>query len=183
MDDPAFVIEHHRSIEDATLMFPVDKLDGADLSDAFIMRFNPYGQYVLPNRLVGIYGQVPIAHAFVTGEDTTAIGNVEFGAFLLPFHTSELILRGGFALGTAPDSGRGAFVNYTSAYERLTDFMLVAPQYTTLRLSGSTVQQSGMAFLRIDGGLDLALDKPRGGEGLNQRVDSLERSSYIQPYG
>lgn len=141
-----------------------DKLDSASLSDVFVMRFNPYGQYVLPNHMVGIYGQLPVAHVFnFNGADATGMGNLDLGAFLLPFHTSELILRAGVALGTATDSRDGRIANYDSAFERLTDFMLVAPNYTTLRLSASTVQQSGMAFLRIDGGLELALDKPSTG--------------------
>jgi hypothetical protein len=31
-----------------------DKLDRIKLSDGFVMRFEPYGQYVLPNRAFGI---------------------------------------------------------------------------------------------------------------------------------
>jgi hypothetical protein len=143
-----------------------DKLDQVKLSDGFVMRFEPYGQYVLPNRLVGFYGHLPISHIFdFNGSDATGTGNLEVGALFLPFHDASLILRSGLALGTASDmSEDGFFANLLSTYERMTDFVLIVPEYTTLRLSGSTVQQSGIAFLRIDLGLDLAVDKPSGSD-------------------
>lgn len=142
-----------------------DKIDQMDLADGFVMRFEPHGQYVLPGRGIGMYAQLPIAHGFAfDGPDATGMGNIEAGAFFLPFHDSTLVLRTGLAFGSASSSGDEAVVNLLSAFERLTDLMLVAPEYTTLRLSGSTVQQSGMAFLRIDLGLDVALDKPTAGD-------------------
>jgi hypothetical protein len=140
-----------------------DKIDQISLSDAFAMRFEPYGQYVLPNRLIGIYGMLPIAHTFVSdGPDATGTGNLEVGAFFLPYHNSQLIVRAGLALPTASSSGNELVTNIFSVYERMTDFILVAPETTVLRLSISTLQESGMAFFRGDVGLELAIDKPSG---------------------
>jgi hypothetical protein len=146
----------------------LDKIDSVDLSDGFVMRFEPYGQYILPNRLVGIYAQLPISHLFDSnGTDATGIGNLEVGALFLPHHDGSLILRSGLALGTASGyDDDGLFPNVLSGYGRMTDFILVAPKYTTLRLSGSTVQQSGIVFFRADLGLELAVDKPSGGDAL-----------------
>ena len=50
--------------------------------------------------------------------------------------------------------------NISTFYERLTDFVVVVPNYTSLRLSASTVQQSGIGFVRADGGFDLVIDRP-----------------------
>jgi hypothetical protein len=168
-DDPpsTLTLDRMDSASRIGIQVGFDKLDRVALSDGFVMRFNPYGQYVLPSRSGGFYAQLPIAHVFNSqGPDATGVGNLDVGAFVLPFNTSQLILRGGLALPTASESGNGLSANYISAYERLTDFVLIAPKFTLLRLSASTVQQSGMAFLRIDGGLDLAIDKPSGGNSV-----------------
>ena len=69
-------------------------------------------------------------------------------------------MRAGIALPTASDSVSGALANFDSRFERLTDFVLIGPSYTTLRLSGSTVRQWDMIFLRADLGLDAVLNKP-----------------------
>jgi hypothetical protein len=144
-----------------------DKIDRVKLSDGFVMRFEPYGQYILPNQPIGVYAQLPIAHVFdFTGSDATGMGNLEAGAFFLPLHDATLILRTGLAVGTGSDMrDKGLVANALSAYERMTDFVQIAPEYTTLRLSGSTLQQSGIAFFRADLGLDIAVDKPSGTNG------------------
>jgi hypothetical protein len=141
-----------------------DKIDDTSISDGFVMRYEIYGQYLFPNKAVGVYGQLPISHAFnFNGNDATGMGNIELGGFFLPNHTSELILRGGLAMSTASDSNTNEILsNVYSTYERLTDLMLIAPQYTTLRLSASTVQQRDTLFFRADLGFDLAIDKPSG---------------------
>jgi hypothetical protein len=138
-----------------------DKLDRVKLSDGFVMRFEPYGQYVLPNRAIGIYGMISMAHVFnLNGADATGTGNFELGGFFLPLHDSRLMIRAGLDLPTASDSSRELTANFYGVYERMTDFMLIAPNTTTLRLSVSTLQESGIAFFRGDLGLDLAIDKP-----------------------
>ena len=142
-----------------------DKIDQIDLSEAFVMRFEPYGQIVLSDRRFGVYGMVPIAHVFAfDDDDATGIGNLELGGFLLPLRDSRLVLRAGLTLPTASDSFADFITNLYSAYERATDFVLIAPEHTTLRLSASTLQESGSAFFRGDLGLDLVIDKPNGGE-------------------
>jgi hypothetical protein len=142
-----------------------NKLDDIDLGDGFFMRFNPYAQYVFPNREVGIYGQLPFSHAFIfsgTGEDATGWGNLELGGFYMPFRNNDLILRAGLAAATASDESNtdGIITNAATVYERLTDFVLIAPNYTTGRLSASTVQQMDQFFFRADGGFDLVIDRP-----------------------
>jgi hypothetical protein len=144
-----------------------DKLNHVNLSDGFVMRFEPYGQYVFPNHGVGIYGHLPIAHVFdFNGSDVTGVGNLDVGAFFLPLHNSALILRAGVALASASTAMNETFANIASTYERMTDFLLIAPNYTTLRFSASTVQESEVAFFRGDFGFDLAIDKPSNGRGV-----------------
>jgi hypothetical protein len=138
----------------------LDKRDAVSLGDAFYMRFEPYGQYVHPDHFFGIYGQIPFAHAFVTGSDGTGIGNLELGGFVMPMYNANLILRGGLMLATASESGVDLDANRYTVYERFTDFLLIAPNYTTARVSASTVQQQGSFYFRADGGFDLVLDKP-----------------------
>jgi hypothetical protein len=138
------------------------KVDAINLSDEFFMRFNPYAQYVFPGKTAGIYGQLPISHAFnLNGGDETGYGNLEMGGFLMPMHSNELILRAGLAVATSSDEDNfgGVFANAATLYERLTDFVLVAPHYTSARLSASTVQQIGDVFIRADGGFDIVLDR------------------------
>jgi hypothetical protein len=145
-----------------------DKIDDVDLSDGFVMRYELYGQYVLPSRLVGFYGQLPFAHLFNfegPGTDYTALANLDVGAFVLPTHRSDLILRLGLALPTASENTSRALTNYVASFERLTDVVLAAPNYTTLRMSASTLQESGIAFFRGDLGLDLAVDRPAASNG------------------
>ncbi len=137
------------------------KIDDVGASDAFITRLEPFGQFVLPNRSGGLYGQVPLVHRFdIDGEDATALGNLELGGFYLPVRSSsELIFRGGIALPTGADSAPRALANAESRFERLTDFVLTGPSYTTLRLSASTVRKWDIIFLRADLGLDFVLNK------------------------
>ena len=37
-----------------------NKIDDVSVGDAFDMRLEPFGQYILPNRAVGVYGHLPI---------------------------------------------------------------------------------------------------------------------------
>src|SRR4029079_17187454 len=107
-----------------------------------------------------------LAHLFdLDAADGTGIGNLELGGFYLPTHRSELIVRVGLARPTAADSVSGALANFDTRFERLTDFVLIGPSTTSLRLSGSTVQQWDMFFLRADVGLDAVLDKPGTASG------------------
>lgn len=148
-----------------------DKIDDVKLSDGFVMRYELYGQYVLPNRLVGLYAQVPFAHLFNFGSrdgtDYTALSNIDIGGFFLPTHRSDLIVRVGLALPTASENSIRHGANTISELERLTDLLLAAGNYTTLRLSVSTLQESGIAFLRGDLGFDLVVDKPANDRGPN----------------
>jgi len=144
-----------------------DKIDDVRVADAFAMRLEPFGQYLLPNRAIGLFGHVPLSHLFdLDAADGTGIGNLELGGFYLPNRRSDLIVRVGLALPTASDSVSGALANLDTRFERLTDFVLIGPSYTSLRLSGSTVQQwNSMFFLRADAGLDAVLSKPSTASG------------------
>ena len=108
------------------------KLDDTSVSDGFIMRFNPYAQYVFPSRQAGIYAQLPIAHAFIfegDGEDATGWGNLELGGFYMPWRNNDLILRAGLvaATGSDEDNFEGILTNAVATYERLTDLILIVP--------------------------------------------------------
>jgi len=145
-----------------------EKLDNVDLSDGFVMRYEVYGQYVLPSRLIGFYGQLPFAHLFDfdgAATDYTALANLDVGAFVLPTHGSDLILRLGLALPTGSESNSRALTNLVASFERLTDLVLAAANYTTLRMSASTLQETGIAFFRADLGLDVAVDRPANTNG------------------
>jgi hypothetical protein len=141
-----------------------DKWDELALDEAFFMRFNPYGQVILPGTKFGLYGQAAISHAFVDGEDGTGFSNLELGGFYMPLpRSNDLILRAGLVAATATDPDddvTGAASNVLTAYERMTDILLAVPNYTTARLSASTVQQFGDLFLRADGGFDFVFSRP-----------------------
>jgi hypothetical protein len=137
------------------------KLDRLSLSDGFAMRYEPYLQYVVPDRVAGVYGQVPIAHLFdLTGADGTGIGNLELGGFYMPLRNSSLILRAGLVFETASEDGPEQLALAIVAFERLTDLLQVQPNYSTARVSLSTVQMPGPAFYRADIGFDVIIDKP-----------------------
>jgi hypothetical protein len=157
--------------QDAATRFGVQvgfsKLDRVAIDDAFFMRFDLYGQYVIPDSKIGIYAQLPISRGFVSdtvGESTTAIGNFDVGVYGMPTGGNDLILRAGLMLGTASDGANDLATNSVTAYERLTDLPLAAPNLTMLRLSASTVQQRDMLFFRADLGLDLVIDQDRNSD-------------------
>jgi hypothetical protein len=128
---------------------------------ALAMRFELYGQYVVPRRAFGLYGDLSLSHLFPNDfyGSGTGLSNLDVGAFFMPTHSSELIFRVGLILPTASDGPAGAAANSAVAYERITDFMTEFPHLTTLRLAVSTVQQSGLAFFRGDLGFDFLLDR------------------------
>lgn len=142
-----------------------DKIDRVKLSDGFAMRYELFADFVLPNRLVGLFSQVAVAHLFdfssrPNSSDYTALSNWEIGAYFMPFHTSDLILRASIALPTASESFGRVETNYLVLFEGLTDFVLAVPNYTTLRLSASTVRQNQIGFFRADLGFDAVVDRP-----------------------
>jgi hypothetical protein len=158
---PAFLtLDHVDATSRAGVQGGWHKIDDVSLGDAFVVRLEPFGQYVLPNNAGGFYGRLPVAHRFAFGaSDGTGLGNLELGGFFLPNHTSEWIVRAGIAAGTASDGADSTLANLDSRFERLTDFVLIGPHYTSLRLSGSTVRRWDTIFLRADLGLDFVLDK------------------------
>lgn len=148
-------------------MISVDRIDG------WFMRSGIHGQYVGRDKRSGVYGQFPIAHFFNhAGPDTTALGAVEVGGFALPRLNSQLVLRFGVAVSTGYDGAGAAGAHLFSATERLTDFLLTAPGYTTLRLSMSTVQQHGAVFFRGDFGLDIVVAGPSAASSLHMRANA-----------
>ncbi|HMF42573.1 MAG TPA: hypothetical protein VKQ32_18000 [Polyangia bacterium] len=154
---------------DASTRFGVqvgwDKIDQTPLSDGFLMRYEPYGQYVLPNKAIGLYGQVPISHAFnLNGADSGGLGNIELGGFFMPMHSNDLILRTGLVLATGPSTINNDFIsNALVTFERMTDVVQAGAGYTTLRLSASTLQQRDKLFFRADVGFDLTVNKAAAG--------------------
>jgi hypothetical protein len=140
------------------------KFDNADISDAFGLRFNLHGQVMLLQRNVGLYGQLALSQLVVDGENGDAISNLEAGAYVLVGGRNDLILRFGAVLPTASDDPEGLITNSYTALERITDISLNASNFTFLRLSLSTLQESGAAFFRGDFGIDLAVDTPAGNQ-------------------
>jgi hypothetical protein len=141
------------------------KLDQFSLSDRFAMRYEPYLQYVVPERIAGVYGQLPLAHlSELDGADGTGVGNLELGGFYMPLRNSSLILRAGFVFETASENGPERLALAIVAFERLTDLLQGQPDYSTARVSLSTVQTPGPAFYRADIGFDVVIDKPNGAD-------------------
>jgi hypothetical protein len=134
------------------------KMPNVSLGDGFALRGELYGQFLLPGRALGFYGQMPVARTFLSEglPDNTGIGNVEAGTFYLPTGTARLVLRGGLTFGTGSELP-GATANIATMFERLTDSIAAAPRTTALRLSASTVRQITILFVRADLGLDVAI--------------------------
>src|SRR5262245_47642304 len=60
------------------------KLDAVPLSDGFFTRYDLHGQYVIPEKPAGIYGQISLAHVHdFTGDDATGVGNLDIGGFFM----------------------------------------------------------------------------------------------------
>jgi hypothetical protein len=131
-------------------------------TDAIGFRLNLFGQVVLPQRNIGLYGQLALSQIYVEGENGDGFSNLEVGGYLLVGGRNDVILRFGAVLPTASESAEGVITNVTTAFERFTDFTMALPNFTVLRLSLSTLQQSGAAFFRADVGADLAIDTPEG---------------------
>ena len=151
----------------AGIQVGVDKIDDAAFTGGgYALRFNPYGQYMFPGRPAGVYGQWSIAHSFLDAADGTGVGNLELGGVYLPLGDARLILRGGVALPTASSDDLPAVVaNAITAYERITDYVLFPGEYTSLRLSASTVQRMDTFFFRADGGFDFVISRPGAASG------------------
>ena len=133
----------------------------ADRIDGWFLRSEVYGQYVARSKGSGFYGQFPIARFHdATGPDATAVGAVEVGGFLLPRHSSATILRVGFAIGNGHDGPGVPTAHLFAANERLTDFVLTSPGFTTLRMSASKVVEDGGVFFRGDLGIDVVVVQP-----------------------
>ena len=144
-----------------------------DRIDGWFMRSDIHGQYVARDRRGGVYGQFPIAHFFNNaGSGATAVGAVEVGGYALPRFNSQLVLRIGLAVATGYDGAGTVGTHLFSSTERLTDFLLTAPGYTTLRLSMSTVQQGDALFFRGDFGLDVVVSGPSGASSLYLRANA-----------
>lgn len=148
-------------------LISVDRIDG------WFLRSDIHGQYVARDKRAGFYGQFPIAHFFNrAGSGATAVGAVEVGGFTLPRFNSQLVLRFGLAIATGYDSPGAAGAHLFSSTERLTDFLLTAPGYTTLRLSMSTVQQRDALFFRGDFGMDIVVVGPDAASTLYLRANA-----------
>jgi len=148
-------------------------LISANHIDGWFMRSDIHGQYVARDKRGGFYGQFPIAHFFNhAGSDATAVGAVEVGGYLLPRFNSQLVLRLGVAVATGYDGAGAVGTHLVSSTERLTDFLLTAPGYTTVRLSMSTVQQGDTLFFRGDFGLDIVAAGPPAASSLHMRANA-----------
>jgi hypothetical protein len=129
-----------------------------DDSDYFIMRVDVGAQYVSPQGF-GVYGFVPVTHA--DGDDPgslTELADVELGGlYVLPLApTTDVILQGGVALPTAPDSN-DALINLFGGLPRVTDLAGGVGNVTWLALGASPMHRRGDLFLRADVGVDVPI--------------------------
>lgn len=148
-------------------------LISVDPIEGWFLRSDIHGQYVVRDRGAGFYGQFPMAHFFnPAGPSGTAVGAVDVGVFALPRHNSELVLRFGLAVATGYDAPGSVAAHLFSSPARITDFLLTAPGYTTLRFSASTVQQRDALFFRGDFGLDIVISAPSNASALYLRANA-----------
>lgn len=134
------------------------------LDDVQFARFELYGQaaWQLGSSAAGLYGQLPLAHAFVFegGDDVTTLANLELGGFyVLGGGSTDVVLRGGVSLPTAGDEGEDYRTNSMASLGRLTDSIGVGPESTWLRLSVAPIVHVARGVtLRVDGGFDVPVD-------------------------
>ena len=75
-------------------------------------------------------------------------------------------MRAGLVAATASDEdAEDAISNVATLYDRLTDFVVTVPNYTSGRLSASTIQYFDDFFFRGDGGFDFVIDRPSTADG------------------
>ena len=134
------------------------------------------GQYVTGQ--AGFYGQLSltsVSFKYDSGfgsPDKSESGNtaLEFGAY---WHKRSalglLVLRGGLMLPTASGFG-GVVANAGSAFQRLTDFVTIAPDRWAPRTSFSWSGNAGQVFYRGDFGLDLLIPTDDAGNGADSEV-------------
>lgn len=145
----------HVDLSLATSFFEGDDPD-------FNARFDAHAQYVTPQGMGG-YATLPLSHITGNDESETALGNLEVGGiYAIAQGPTDIVLRGGLVLPTADDEFGGIIANFATATGRFTDFVLLAPETTFLRLGGSGIHRAGNMFARADLGLDVPVDTPEG---------------------
>ncbi len=137
-------------------------IDDVSVGDASLVRLEPFGHFVFPNRAGGLYGRVPFVHRFASNADDAHRHGQPGAGRLLPSHPQVRMDRaggdrGGNRVRERPQSDRQPGQPVRTA-DRLRSGP--SPATTTLRLSGSTIQQWDKIFLRADVGIDAVLDKP-----------------------
>jgi len=135
---------------------PID--DIAFAGGGSVVRLDLFGEYVAPNGLGG-YGMFALSALSADELDATAPSNLEAGGvYAIHGGANDYLFRLGATLPLAASSDDdGAFANFISAYLRPTDFALAWPRTVWLRASASPILRWGQAFLRIDGGVDVAV--------------------------
>lgn len=142
-------------------LFLDDELD----IDPMSFRIDLHGQYVSKALGVGGYISVPISYGSVDlpvidDEATTTLGNIEVGGMYVRQLGPKLgiVVRGGLMLPTAGDEAEEASTNFVAGFSRITDYPMVIPQGTTLRLAVSPMFRSGNVYGRVDAGIDINLN-------------------------
>lgn len=133
--------------------------DAAFIGDGSVFRLDLSGEYAIGGSGFSAYGVLPLASLQGDMVDATGVGNLEGGAlYALRGGPSDLLFRVGLTLPTASSGDdEGAFANFLAAYARPTDFALAWPRTMWVRASASPVVRAGLAILRADAGLDLAV--------------------------
>jgi hypothetical protein len=144
--------------------------EGEDIN-ATILRFEAHARYVhAPTRLGG-YVQVPFVYAqdddIDGGEALTDFGNIEIGGLYAPRLSTPgvgVILRAGITLPTG-ETGEEALVGTVANFIALPQIYNSLPEATTIKLGASPVLRSGVAFARLDLGVDWNIDVDGGSVG------------------
>lgn len=157
-------------------------LGGGDL---FLLGFNLHGQYIAPQGYGG-YLTIPYFYARIEddgidGPETQSengAGNLELGGlYRLPqSETTEILLRGGFALDTAGNVG-GFLTPFSQLAPRLYDAYPTGFAATWLKAEASLRHSSGNLVLAASGGFDVPLGQDDGEGTLTVNVDAVAKAA------
>lgn len=160
--------------ETAMVSFPfglVDRVDGTTSADAelgltvvsgdssvFGLRADLFYQQFDASGL-GFFASLPATAAFATGDNSDSaagLGNLDLGAaYAKRAKQVGFVLHGGLNAPTATKGDDGAASNVINSFNRISDFVLIAPRQVYLRLSASGILSTGNVFVRGDLGFDI----------------------------
>jgi hypothetical protein len=131
-------------------------LDGTGLGT--LLRFDLHGQMVQTESGFGGYLRLPITTYSASGTPRmTAVGNLELGGIYIPKLTTPglgVVIHGGVTLPTG-EKGKYAEIGVFTGAMRPSDVYASLSRSSTIRLGVSPMFRSGIAFGRVDAGIDI----------------------------